>query len=45
VREGGGEGGREGVNENIVALKGKERGAHAAIVTFETIRVATAFLR
>jgi len=31
------------VNENIVALKGKERGAHAAIVTFETIRVATTF--
>ena len=34
----------EGVNEKIVALKGKERGfAHAAIVTFETIRVATTF--
>jgi len=34
----------EEVNGKIVELKGKERGfAHAAIVTFETIRVATAF--
>lgn len=32
------------VNEKIAELRGKERGfAHAAIVTFETIRVATAF--
>lgn len=34
----------EKVNTKVVELRGKEKGfAHAAIVTFETIRVATAF--